>query len=134
LIGNFLYIFNIFVKIQIVDISQDEFFINIEVLLDFLLQGVPMSRSHCGVSEVRNKREEYEPFLDLILNTEVSVALLIAPHFLERFELVLDFIFHVTWIRLDPLRVHVGLEDFLHLLNEVPESDHILDLLLNSFN
>jgi hypothetical protein len=131
LVGNFFNIFLVLVQIEVVDISESKFGVNSEVNLDLLSDRVPMALAHCGVTELRNERQELKPFLDLLKDTNGGVAALFNLHFFEGFLELFDFIFHFGGFEVLPSGGLVLLEDVLAVGDMLPKQFHVVDLQLD---
>ena len=83
-----------------------------------------MTITHGWISQLANKRQEDEPLFDFFENSGVRIAALVNFHFFECFEQFLDLFLHFVGVSLEPLQVHVTLEDSLALVDVVPQNLH----------
>ena len=90
-----------------------------------------MAISHCWISERFNKRDELEPFLDLLKDATVRVALLVNFHLLESLLEFLDLLGHGARVGVLPSIRHVTLEDILAVVDVVPQGLHQTNFSLN---
>ena len=91
-----------------------------------------MSWSHSLVSQLSDKWQEDEPFLDFLKNTCVGISSLVDFHVFESLHEFFDFIFHFEWLSLFPSISHVASEGLLASANMIPKHFHVTDFVLNS--
>jgi len=112
-------------ELEVPDHLESQVVVDEELLLDKLLQALPVAvvlRQHGGVLQVRQNREEGDPLLDLLEDALVDVAALVdlaeLDHALAE---LLDFLLHLVRVDQAPGQLEVLVELLLAEVDQRPE-------------
>jgi hypothetical protein len=114
-------------KVQIVDELQQELIVDLELNSDLVLERVPMPFAHGFSAKVLNERQENDPLLDSVHDSDVRVGTLVDLHLLQLFQQLFGLLVHITRVTFDPFGSEEAIERILAFGDVVPKTLHIGD-------
>lgn len=127
LVGNLFDVFLVLAQVEVVDELEEQLLVDGELDAHLLLKLIPVPVPHGVVSQLSDEWQEDEPLLDLVHDTNVGISSLVDLHVFQGLHELLDLVFHLERLGLEPLSVLEVLESVLALADVVPEILHVVD-------